>query len=181
MLCCVFFITHVRKCSSLSAVIVRSTSFRQPGKQLKVNRILRHSYLLFCFCCSYDLRRKLLGAKIRRKHTVGAISPDGQFCMAGSEDGKAYIWELRTGRIAVCANYFAFVGSAGCLKCILSALLQSVLTPGYPIATSSCAWHPTQHMVAVTAFGADCALTTFDAMDPARLARLETAQRGSLH
>lgn len=63
------------------------------------------------------------------------FSPDGNFVVAGSEDGTVCVWEAATGS-----------------RVKTSPLLNNV---SYRATVCDVSWHPTQHVVALTAYGAD--------------------------
>lgn len=63
------------------------------------------------------------------------FSPDGNFVIAGSEDGTVCVWDAATG-----------------LRLNSSPFLDKVR---YRAPICDVSWHPTQHVVAITAYGAD--------------------------
>jgi jouberin len=61
------------------------------------------------------------------------FSPDGKYVVAGSDDGKLRVWDAQSGKPVQCAlNGLGFSGTL------------------YDVA-----WHPSQHLVALAAFGED--------------------------
>eukprot|EP00455_Lapot_gusevi_P022942 TRINITY_DN2388_c0_g1_i6.p1 TRINITY_DN2388_c0_g1~~TRINITY_DN2388_c0_g1_i6.p1 ORF type:complete len:420 (+),score=61.76 TRINITY_DN2388_c0_g1_i6:131-1261(+) len=79
----------------------------------------------------YDLRVKLLGCHCEQFKLRAIFSPDAAKVMAGSEDGKVYIWDSKT------------------------SVLERVID--LRIASPVCAldWHPTQHLITASGFGSD--------------------------
>ena len=69
------------------------------------------------------------------RHTVvrSAISPDGRYALSGSEDGRPYVWEMRTGDVEH--------GPLGSFRF------------GGPLL--DCDWHPSEHMIALCSYGKD--------------------------
>lgn len=86
----------------------------------------------------YELKRKLAGVHCRSNKLQCCISPDGRYLAAGSEDGKAYFWNLNTGE------------------------LMNVLNVGYSSALFDISWHPSEHAVAFCSYGGDYPLLVYE-------------------
>jgi WD40 repeat protein len=67
------------------------------------------------------------------------FSPDGRYVMAGSDDGVLGLWDADSGA-PIPARARAATGQTAVV--------------GYPGPLHGVAWHPSQHLVAVAAFGA---------------------------
>lgn len=91
----------------------------------------RNNTLVLFSLSRWDVRRTFSGVDSRHGTMRCAISPDGTFLVAGSEDGKAYFWELSGGR------------------------LVSVLDIGYFTPLCDVTWHPTEHLVGFASYGVD--------------------------
>jgi len=79
----------------------------------------------------YEVRRQLVGAVSGGSVVRCLISPDSQFVLAGSVDGKAYFWDLTTG------------------------VLEKCLDLGFPVPLNCVSWHPRENRVAFGAYGGD--------------------------
>ena len=77
------------------------------------------------------------------------FSPDGQFVLAGADDGRLRLWEAATGRPVP-----------------LPPLLDGLRFSRAPVC--DVAWHPTQHVVAIAAYGDDHPLVVCFADRPAQ-------------
>ena len=61
------------------------------------------------------------------------FSPDGRYVIAGSEDGRVYVWETSSNlRVAAALSIVS-----------------------YPQPLCDVSWHPTQHVLALTCFGGE--------------------------
>jgi len=83
--------------------------------------------------------RRFFGAAVQKYAVRACSSPDGQFLMSGSEDGKAYMWDVASG--------FQSDLSAWGVAC--QHLVADV------------AWNPLYHMVAVALFGSEYPILVF--------------------
>lgn len=86
----------------------------------------------------YDLRKHFTGSATNHRRLRCCISPDGNYLAAGSEDGKAYFYNITTGR------------------------LEMKLDVGLTHPMCDIAWHPSQHQVAFCSFGADLPILTYE-------------------
>jgi jouberin len=77
--------------------------------------------------------KRFFGSKCSRYNIRSCISPDGQFLVSGSEDGKVYVWDMAT-EILIKENQIEIN-----VKDIISDV----------------AWNPVYNMVAVAGFGSD--------------------------
>jgi len=84
-----------------------------------------------------EIQRKMTGVSSRHGTLRCAISPDGYYLVAGSEDGRAYFWDLASGR------------------------LEATLDVGFHLPLFDVCWHPTEHLVAFASFGADAPIVAF--------------------
>lgn len=89
----------------------------------------RASSLYLVSILRQQVRREFSGAVCKRGRVRFVISPDGSYLLAGSEDGKAYIWDIVRG------------------------VLISTLDTGARAPLCDVAWHPNQHLVALCNYG----------------------------
>jgi len=107
-----------------------------------------HPERVAVFCCSNDVflvslvrnqvRKQFTGATCERAPAKLCFSPDKTWLIAGSNDGKAYIWD------------------------VLTRTLVKVLETGYQSPLYDVAWHPTEHLVALCSHGSDAPILLLD-------------------
>ena len=77
------------------------------------------------------IRKRLFGAQCKDLMVRCTVSPDGQYLISGSEDGKPYIWNTTLEEAQYVKNY----------QCKLLDLV------------SDCQWNPRYNMFALSGFG----------------------------
>ena len=87
---------------------------------------------------TYAPVRGFPGGRCAASRVDAVFSPDGRYIAAGSEDGALTLWEADTG---VVVHAQASVGGGARADI------------AFPSAMFGVAWHPSQHIVAVTSFG----------------------------
>jgi len=100
----------------------------------------------------YELRRQFAGVECRSRAIKCDFSPDGRFLVAGSEDGRAYFFDLSSGR------------------------MLNRMDVGFSMPLCDVAWHPTEQLVAFACFGGDFPILAFDYVPEAILLAGEEAQ-----
>ena len=93
-----------------------------------------HQNLLLLFDLSTNRPIKVYTGSMCRLSMIRArFSPDGRYVIAGSEDGRAYVWDALSGiRVQAALNSLS-----------------------YPQPLCDVAWHPSQHVLALTCFGGE--------------------------
>lgn len=71
------------------------------------------------------------GVRCHKSKIKATFSPDGRYVVAGSDDGKLRAWETQNGR----------------------RVSDSLSSLSFPEALCDVAWHPTQHVIAIAAYG----------------------------
>jgi len=89
----------------------------------------RTSCLYLLALVRHKLKKEFKGVRCTNSRLKFDISPDGTYLIAGSEDGKAYIWDILRGK------------------------LVRTLETGFTSPLSDVVWHPSEHLIAVCSFG----------------------------
>lgn len=83
-------------------------------------------------CELYTVLRGYHGLQSHKHAVKACVSPDGQWVVSGSDDGRLCIWNSSAGQL------------------VLEAMEQ---LPRWPNPVYDIAWHPTQHLMAVASYG----------------------------
>eukprot|EP00466_Bigelowiella_natans_P016590 jgi/Bigna1/87363/estExt_fgenesh1_pg.C_190170 len=103
------------------------------------------------------VKKQLRGATCQSAVLNLAFSPDGSYIIAGSDNGRAYIWSTLT-----CA-------------------VVSMLETGFRAALCDVTWHPSEHLVALCADGQDDPILAFDSKVQQRNSSSSRDNRGENH
>ena len=103
--------------------------------------VVGHSNIVRLFdLATYTPLRGFAGSRCVASRIDATFSPDGRYIAAGSEDGMLTLWDADTTAVL---RAQANVGSGAGRRTDIA----------FPSAMFGVAWHPSQHMVAVSAFG----------------------------
>jgi jouberin len=122
--------------AALKGVPIVAVRVRPGANQMLV---LGHQNVLRLFdLTTFTALRAFPNAHCSSSRLDAAFSPDGRYIAAGSEDGALALWEVDTGAVVPA-------------RATVQGGRRAVI--GYPAPLFGVAWHPTQHLVAMSAFG----------------------------